>query len=54
MQFNARNLRYPKTQAMTLDVLNSRPVNLNFLSEIQKGEEELQNVIDELRKVNVW
>ena len=43
-----------KTQAMTLDTLNSRPVDLNFLSEIKEGEEQLQNVIDELRKAKVW
>ena len=48
VRFNARNLCYPKTQAMTLDTLNSRPVDLNFFSEIKEGEEQLQNVTDEL------
>ena len=54
VRFNAHNLCYSKTQAMTLDILNSRPVDLNFLSEIKEGEEQLHNVIDELRNGKVW
>ena len=54
VRFNARNLRYPKVQAMTLDILNSRPVDKHFLSDIKEGERQLQNVINEFRKVKVW
>ena len=34
VRFNARNWKYPKTQAMTLDILNSRKIDDSFLLKI--------------------
>ena len=54
VRFNARNWKYPKTQAMTLDILNSRQIDDSFILLIKKGEEQLHEVINELRKAKVW
>ena len=54
VRFNARNWKYPETQEMTLDILNSRQIDDSFLLLIKKGEEQLHEVINELRKVKVW
>ena len=55
VHFNARNWKYPKTQAMTLNILNSQQqIDDSFLLKIKKGEKQLQEVINELRKANVW
>ena len=54
VRFNARNWKYPKTQAMTLDISNSRIIEDSFLLKIKKGEEQLHEVINELQKANVW
>ena len=53
VRFNARNWKYPKTQAMTLDILNSRQIDDSFLLKIKKGKGQLQEVISELQKANV-
>ena len=48
VRFNARNWKYPKTQAMTLDILNSRQIDNSLILLIKKGEEQLHEVINEL------
>ena len=42
VRFNARNLRYPKIQAMTLDILNSRPVDKHFLQTLKKAKDNFK------------
>ena len=54
MRFNARNWKYPKTQAMAFDILNSRQIDDSFILLIKKGEEQLHEVINELQKAKVW
>ena len=54
VRFNARNWKYPKTQAMTLDILNSHIIDDSFQLKIKKGEEKIHEVINEFRKANVW
>ena len=54
MRFNARNSKYPKTQAMTLDTLNSQQIDDSFILLIKNDEEQLHEVINELRKTKVW
>ena len=54
MRFNARNWKYPKTQVMTLDILNSHIIDDSLQLKIKKGEEKLHEVINEFRKANVW
>ena len=54
VRFNARNWKYPKTQAMTLDILNSRQIDDSFILLIKKSEEQLHEVINKLRKAKVW
>ena len=54
VRFNARNWKYPKTQAMTLDILNSQRTDDSFMLLIKKGEGQLHEVINELRKAKVW
>ena len=51
--FNARNWKYPKKQAMTLDILNSRQIDDSFILLIKKGEEQIHEVINELQKAKV-
>ena len=54
VRFNALNWKYPKTKAMTLNILNSRQIDDSFLLKIKIGEKQLQEVINELRIANVW
>ena len=53
-RFNVHNWKYPKTQAMTFDILNSRQIDDSFILLIKKGDEQLHEVINELRKAKVW
>ena len=53
VRFNAHSWMYPKMQAMTLDILNSRKIDDSFLLKIKKGEKQFQEVINELLKANV-
>ena len=48
VRFNACNWKYLKTQAMTLDILNSQQIDNSFKLSIEKGEEQLHEVINEL------
>ena len=54
VRFNARNWKYLKTQAMTLDILNSRQIHDSFILLIEKSEEQLHEVINKLQKAKVW
>lgn len=54
VRFNSRNLYYKKTQSMTVDILRSHPVGCDFLTQIKEGEENLLQVVNELRKTKVW
>lgn len=39
---------------MTVDILRSRLVGCDFLTQIKEGEEKLLQVVNELRKAKVW
>ena len=54
VRFCKQNLRYPKTQCITLDFLNSRPVDDEFKNFVEKKEKIIFDIANEFRKVKVW
>lgn len=54
VRFCQRNVKYPKRQCMTIDCLNSGPVDEDFINFVEKNEIILFETANELRRASVW
>ena len=54
VRFCQRNLKYPKTQCMTVDFLNSGVVDEDFFNFVEKNERIFFETGDKFRRAKVW
>ena len=54
IRFCQRNLRYPKTDCMTIDFLNSSYVDEKFIKFVEEKEKVLFRIANQFRKFKMW
>ena len=54
VRFCQQNLKYPKTECMTLEFFSGGPVQKDFINFIEKKEKILSEIANKFRNVKVW